>query len=42
MALVAGMERRLDQLELTILMCGIGLLAMALIVAVGMQGLDWA
>lgn len=36
------MKRRLDQLELVILMCGIGLLALALIVAVGIQGLDWA
>jgi hypothetical protein len=34
-------KRRLDQLELTILMCGIGLLSLALIVAAGMQGLDW-
>lgn len=39
--MVAGMKRRLDQLELAILMCGIGLLALALILAVGMQGLDW-
>ncbi len=35
------MKRRLDQLELTILMCGICLLALALIVVVAMQGLDW-
>ncbi len=35
------MKRRLDQLELVILMCGIGLLALALIVAVSIQGLDW-
>ncbi|MDR6356867.1 hypothetical protein Q3H58_003538 [Pseudomonas psychrotolerans] len=32
------MKRRLDQLELAILMCGIGLLALALILAVGMPG----
>jgi len=36
------MKRRLDQLELVILMCGFGLLALALIVAVGIQGLDRA
>ncbi|GAC1035359.1 hypothetical protein thsps117_01160 [Pseudomonas sp. No.117] len=41
LALVAGMKRRLDQLELTILMCGICLLVLALIVVVAMQGLDW-
>ncbi len=35
------MRRRLDQLELTILMCGICLLVLALIVVVAMQGLDW-
>lgn len=31
----------MDQLELVILVCGIGLLALALIVAAGIQGLDW-